>query len=63
MDEMNNSVSVQIQRATNDAISISNYMLPQIQNAFKAGLGQRTQKGRNVPAETPEYDTEDSRND
>ena len=49
MDEMMNSVSVQIQRANNDAIS--NQLLPQIQKAFKAG--QVTQKGWNVPAERP----------
>ena len=35
MDEMMNSVSVQIQRAINDAIS--NQVLPQIQNVIKAG--------------------------
>ena len=34
-DEIMNSISVQIQRAFNDAIS--NQVLPQIQNAFKAG--------------------------
>ena len=60
MDEMLNSVSVQIQRAINDAIS--NQILPQIQNAFKAGSGQTTQKGWNVPAERPEFDDEDCRN-
>ena len=38
MDEMLNSVSVQIQRAINDAIS--NQALPQIQNAFRAGSDQ-----------------------
>ena len=56
IDEMMNSVSVQIQRAISDAIS--NQILPQIQNAFNAGSGQTTQKGWNVPAERPEYDTE-----
>ena len=61
MDEMMNSVSVQIQRALKDAIS--NQILPQIHNAFKAGSGQLTQKGWNVPAERPEYGTEDCRND
>ena len=35
MDEMMNSVSVQIQRAINDAIS--SQVLPQIQKDFKAG--------------------------
>ena len=61
MDEMMKSVIVQIQRAINDAIS--NQILPQIQNAFKAGSGQTKQKGWNVPTEKPEYDTEDCRND
>ena len=58
---MMNSVSGQIQRAINDAIS--NQVLPQIQNAFKAGSGHVTQKGWNVPAERPETNTEDYRND
>ena len=48
MDEMLNSVSVQIQKAISYAIS--NQVLPQIQNALKAGSGQVTQKGWNVPA-------------
>ena len=56
-----NSVSVQIQRAINDAIS--NQILPQNQNALKAGSGQLTQKGWNVAAERPEYDAEDYRNE
>ena len=47
MEEMMNSVSVQIQRSINDAIS--NQILPQIQNAFKAGSGHVTQNGWNVP--------------
>ena len=51
MDEMMNSVSVQIQRAINDAIS--KQVLPQIQNAFKAG-------SRHV---TPENNAENYRND
>ena len=59
MDEIMNSVSVQIQRVINDGIN--NQVLPQIQNAFKAGSGHVTQKGRNVPAERPEYDAEDCR--
>ena len=46
MDEEMNSVSVQIQRAINDAIS--NQVLPQIQNALRAGSGPMTQKGWNV---------------
>ena len=61
MDELMKSVSIQIQRAINDAIS--NQTLPQIQNAFKAGSGLATQKGWNVPAEKPEFDTEDRRDD
>ena len=42
MDEMMNNVSVQIQRAINDAIS--NQVLPQIQNAITAGSGHMTRK-------------------
>ena len=59
------SVSVQIQRAISDAISyaIDNQVLPQTQNAFKAGSGHVTQKGWNVPAERPEYIAEDYRNE
>ena len=59
MDEMMNSVSVQIQMEIDDAIS--NQILSQFQNAFKAGSGQVTQNGWNVPAERPEYDAEDCR--
>ena len=40
---MMNNVSVQIQRAINDAIS--SQVLPQIQNAIMAGSGHVTQKG------------------
>ena len=61
MDEMMNSVSVQIQRAINDAIS--NQVLPQIQNAIMAGSGRVTQKGWNVLAEGPEINTEVLRNE
>ena len=43
MDEMMNSVSVQIRRAINDAVS--NEVLPQIQNAVMAGPGHMTKKG------------------
>ena len=43
MDEMMNSVSVQIQRANNEAIS--NQVLPQVQNALQSGSGQRTKNG------------------
>ena len=52
MDEMMNSVSVQIQRAINEAIS--SQILPQIQNVVMAGSGQLTKGGWNVPAERPE---------
>ena len=41
MDEMMDSVSVQVQRAISDAIN--NQVLPQIQNALKAGSGHVTQ--------------------
>ena len=43
IDEMMNSVSVKIQRPINDAIS--NQVLPQIQNASKAGSGPCNTKG------------------
>ena len=52
MDEMMNSVSVQIQRAINEAIS--SQILPQIQNAVMAGSGQLTKERWNVPTERPE---------
>ena len=51
-NEMMNSVSVQIQRAINDAIS--SQVLPQIQNILMDGSGHMTQKGWNVPVEGPE---------
>ena len=56
MDEMMNSVSVQIQRAINDAIS--SQVLHQIQNALMTGPGHTTHRGWNVPAERPEMNTE-----
>ena len=43
MDEIMNSVSAQNKSAINGAIS--RQVLPQIQNAFKAGSGSLTQKG------------------
>ena len=52
MDDMMNSVSVQIQRAINDAIS--NQVLPQIQNAILAGPGHMIKNGWNVSVERPE---------
>ena len=60
MDEMMNSVSVQMQRAINDAIS--NQLLPQIQNTILAGSGRVTRKGWDVSAERPEMNTEVQRN-
>ena len=51
MDEVMNSVSVQLQRAIYDAIS--NQVLPQIQNALWSDSGQTTQKGWTVSADTP----------
>ena len=60
MDEMMNSVSVQIQRAINDAIS--NQVLPQIQNVILAGSGRVTRKGCDVSAERPEINPEAQRN-
>ena len=59
MDEMMNSISAQIQRAINDAIG--SQVLPQIQNALKAGSGSLTQKGWNIPTESPERHPEDHR--
>ena len=52
MDEMMNSVSVQIQRVISDAISTQ--VLPQIQNVIMAGPGHGTRKGWDVPSERPE---------
>ena len=60
MDEMMNSVSVQIQRAISDAISIQ--VLPQIQNVILAGSGHGTRKGWDVPSERPEPIFEIQRN-
>ena len=56
MDEMMNSVSVQIQRAINDAISTQ--VLPQIQNVIMAGSGHWTKKGWTVQSERPELNSE-----
>ena len=60
MDEMMNSVNVQIQRAISDAISTQ--VLPQIQNVIMAGSGQGTRKGWDVPSERPELNSEVQRN-
>ena len=57
MDKKMNSVNTQIQRAIID--TISNQLLPQIQNALKAGSGHVTQNRWNVLAERPENDPED----
>ena len=56
MDEMMNSVSVQIQRAISDAIITQ--VLPQIQNAIMAGSGHGTRKGWTIPSERPELISE-----
>ena len=61
MDEMLHSVSVQIQRAINDAIS--SQVLPLIKNASMTGPRHTTQRGRNVPAQRPEMNTEVLRNE
>ena len=60
MDEMMNSVNVQIQRAISDAISTQ--VLPQIQNVIMAGSGHGTRKGWDVPSERPELNSEVQRN-
>ena len=60
MDEMMNSVSVQIQRAIYDAII--NQVFPQMQNVVLAGSGHVTRTGWNVPAERPEPNPEVKRN-
>ena len=56
-----NSVSAQIQRAKSH--TTSNQVLPQIQNAHKAGSGQVAQKRWNVPTEGMEYIAEDNCNE
>ena len=60
MNEMMNNVSAQIQRANIDAIS--SQVLPQTQNALKAGSGPLTQKGWNIPTEKPERQPENHPN-
>ena len=60
MDEMMNSVSVQIQRAKNDAISTQ--VLPQIQNIIMAGSGHGTRRGWDVLSGRPELNSEVQRN-
>ena len=60
MDEMMNSVRVQIQRAISDAISTQ--VLPQIQNVIMAGSGHGTRKGWDVPSQRPELNSEVQRN-
>ena len=60
MDEMMNSVSVQIQRAISDAISTQ--VLPEIQNVIMASSGHGTRKGWDVPSERPELNSENQRN-
>ena len=60
MDEMMNSVNVQIQRAISDAISTQ--VLPQIQNVIMAGSGHGIRKGWDIPSERPEPNPEVQRN-
>ena len=60
MDEMMNSVSVQIQRAISEAIS--SQVLPQIQNALMTDSGHMTKERWNVPSERPERYSEVLRN-
>ena len=60
MDEMMNSVSVQIQRAISDAISTQ--VLPQIQNVIMARPGHGTRKGWDALTERPELNSEVQRN-
>ena len=60
MDEMMNSVSVQIRRAISDAKSTQ--VLPQIQNVIMAGWGHGTRKGWDVSSERPELNSEVQRN-
>ena len=60
MDEMMNSVSVQIQRAKSDALSTQ--VLPQIQNVMMAGSGHGTRKAWDVPSERPEPNSEVQQN-
>ena len=60
MDEMMNSVNVQIQRAISEAISTQ--VLPQIQNVIMAGSGHGARKGWDVSAERPESTSEVQRN-
>ena len=61
MDEMMKRVINQIQRAISDAIS--NHILPQIQNALRAGSGHVTQNRWNFPVEGPENNPEDYRSE
>ena len=58
---MMNSVSVQIERAINDAIC--NQVLPQIQNALISGSGHLTQNRWNVPSERPEINCKEFRSE
>ena len=60
MDEMMNSVNVQIQRAISDTISTQ--VLPQIQNVVMAGSGHVTRKGWDIPSERLELIPEVQRN-
>ena len=59
--DMMNNVNIQIQRAISD--TISNQILPQIQNAFKVGSRHLTQNRWNVRVERPELNSEDCRSE
>ena len=61
MDETMSSINTQTQRANSDAIS--NQILPQIQNALRAGSGHVTQNRWNIPTERPEINREDYRSE
>ena len=61
MMSVEDTVSVQIQRAINDAIK--SQVLRQIQNAIMAESGHVTQKGWYVPAERPGINAEVLRNE
>ena len=60
MDEMMNSVSSQIERAINEAIT--SQVLPQIQNVMMAGSGIETRRGWETSVERPEFHPEIQQN-
>ena len=60
MNDLMSSLSSKIQRAISE--SIIEQILPQIQATFRSGQGQVPRKGWNVPAERPEYRSEEAFN-